>query len=231
MKIFLDIGAHTGETLRVVTDPRWRFDRIYSFEPAPACWPSIRAVATPTVEVCEYGLWEKDAVLALHNAGTIGASTSADKEGEGETVDCRFRDAAAWFRDNLNPKDEIFAKINVEGAEAELVERLSDAGVLGYIDQLLIHFDVRKVPSKRHLEQQIRGQLHAAGVEYLSADQIQFGGVYRGTCNWLQWCHAARRGRTARYVWLPRLQHPLRKRLYPLKRALRPGLPSREAVH
>ena len=45
MKVFLDVGAHLGETLEVVQDRRWGFERIVSFEPAPGCWPHVEAVA------------------------------------------------------------------------------------------------------------------------------------------------------------------------------------------
>src|SRR5690606_36029501 len=33
--VFLDIGAHWGETLEEVLSPVWRFDVVYAFEPDP----------------------------------------------------------------------------------------------------------------------------------------------------------------------------------------------------
>ena len=33
MKIFLDIGSHYGETLSVIQQSKYGFDRIYCFEP------------------------------------------------------------------------------------------------------------------------------------------------------------------------------------------------------
>lgn len=219
-RIFLDIGAHTGETLQVVQEQRWGFDRIHSFEPAPACWPALVEAAGPLVEVHEFGLWDRDAVVPLFNAGSIGASVSGDKERVGERVSCEFRDAANWFDQNITEHDVVFAKVNVEGAEAELIRRLDEAGVLGLIDHLLIHFDVRKVPSKEHLEGELRDRLERAGVEFFSADEIQFGGVYRGTRNWLRWCQSTSSVRDLRYRRLAQLEHVVRVRLYPLKEAV-----------
>lgn len=220
MRIFLDIGAHTGETLKVVTDPRWGFEKIFSFEPAPACWPALEELSTPVVELCRFGLWDKDASLPLHNAGAVGASMSADKEREGEAVDCEFRDAAAWLREHVREEDDVYAKINVEGAEAELVARLHETGTLSLIDHLLIHFDVRKVPSKRHLEAEIRQQLTEAGIDYTPADEIQFNGAIRGTIKWLQWVDGDPRTRDLRYKHLWRAEAWGRRKLFPLKRAI-----------
>lgn len=66
-RTFLDIGAHTGETLEVVRERRWAFDRIVCFEPAPRCWPALEAVAAadPRVEVCKFGLLDRDQRLLL----------------------------------------------------------------------------------------------------------------------------------------------------------------------
>jgi FkbM family methyltransferase len=223
MRVFLDVGAHNGETLAVVRDPRWRFDRIFCFEPAPQCWPALEALADERVCLCRFGLSSQDETLYLRDAGSVGASTAekAQRSDAGELA-CEFRDAAAWFKDNLQDTDEIFAKINVEGAEAEILPRLATTGALSFIDHLLIHFDVRKVPSLRHVEPELHGLLADAKVEYFSADQIAFGGVYRGTRNWLSWCADDSWARDWRYRRFRKLEHRIRLRLYPLKRI---GLP------
>lgn len=216
----MDIGAHTGETLRVVSDARWGFDRIICFEPAPDCWSTIRGLADDRVELYEFGLWKEDGTILLHNPGAVGASMSADKDSSTQAVPCEFRDGARWFAENLSAEDQIFAKINVEGAEADIIGRLAATGQLSKIAHLLIHFDVRKVPSLRGREAELRRQLVASDVEFLSADEIQFGGVYRGTRNWLAWCHARPRTRDLRYKKLSRIIFRLRHLAYPLKQRI-----------
>lgn len=220
MKIFLDIGAHTGETLQVVSQAKWGFERIVCFEPASSCWPKLHQLADGRTEICEYGLWCEDAIIELNNAGEIGASVSPDKDVSTSAEHCNFRDAADWFSENISIDDIVFVKVNVEGAEVELIDRLAAQGQLNKIDQLLIHFDVRKVPSKAHQEFPTRAHLHAAGVSFKPADEIQFGGVYRGTANWLNWCHSTSRLKDVRYVQLPAVILPIRKLLHPIKRRL-----------
>lgn len=80
MKLFLDIGAHDGETLSIAQQQKWGFDRIVRFEPAPACWPKVEAFADPRVELCRFGLWDKADQVVLNNPGKIGASMWASKD-------------------------------------------------------------------------------------------------------------------------------------------------------
>ena len=159
-RTFLDIGAHFGETLSVVRAKRWHFDRIVCFEPAPVCWPSIEPLADERVTICRFGLWKEPATITLHNPGSVGASLAPDAQVVTQTVDCRFEDAAAWFAEHLSDEETVFVKINVEGAEADIVDRLAAADQSGRIDHLLIHFDVAShqvwPTARRHCEASLR---------------------------------------------------------------------------
>jgi FkbM family methyltransferase len=217
VKVFLDIGAHIGETLSVVRQPRWGFDRIVCFEPAPVCWPQIEALADERVELCRFGLWSEDKTITLHNPGYVGASIAADSSAVTDTMECEFRDAAAWFAQNLAEGDLVYAKINIEGAEADLIDRLFQSGELSKIDHLLVHFDVRKAPSLAHREPGIHAALLASGVDFQPAEKIQFGGVIRGTRNWLRWVEGNPWTRDLRFKVLRRCGHAVRRRLYPTK--------------
>lgn len=221
MKVFLDVGAHVGETLYVARETRWGFDRIVCFEPAPSCWPRLEALADKRVELCRFGLWKTDDTIVLNNPGQVGASISADKDQVLETVACEFRDAARWFEEHVSRADEVFAKINIEGAEADVIDRLASGFQLDKIDHLLLHFDVRKIPSLRDREPAMRLHLAEANVEYLAAEEIQFGaGAIRGTRNWLRWCHGNPRTRDLRFKTLSHIEFLGRRVLYPLKDAV-----------
>ena len=218
MKVFLDIGAHTGETLSTVLEGEWAFDRVVCFEPAPSCWPTILERSDRRVELCRFGLWSADQQLTLNNPGQIGASMSVDKDAVFTSEVCQFRDAGAWFEENLDDSDEVYAKINVEGAEVEIIARLAATNQLQKVDHLLVHFDVRKIPDLRGTESVALEALDSSGIEFLGAEDILYGGVYRGTRNWLRWCAGDRRTRDFRYRALARIESALRRKLYPLKR-------------
>lgn len=213
----LDVGAHVGETLSVAMEPRWGFDRIYSFEPAPQCWPVLEEMADDRVEVLHFGLWNCDTTLVLHDPGMVGASLFESKRRSGTTADVELRDAAMWFRQHLTASDEVVMKINCEGAECDLLDHLLASGELSKADEVVVHFDVRKVPGQAHREIETRRRLDAAGIPYRDADDIFFGrNVQEKTRNWLNWYQAA----GPRRLWYSRLKRAefgLRRRLWTLR--------------
>jgi hypothetical protein len=113
-KVFLDVGGHVGETLTVAMEPRWGFDRIWTFEPASACRERLRALADERVTVVPAGLWSSDTTMEPHDPGTLHASIDAAASRHGQTEECRFIDAAAWMAEHVDDGDRVWMKVNVE---------------------------------------------------------------------------------------------------------------------
>lgn len=218
MLVFLDIGGHAGETLQIALAPRWGLQRIHVFEPASSCWPLLDGLADHRTTVHRFGLWNSDTTLELHNPGAIGASVMSDKDPTITTEVCTFRDVAGWFTTHLAADDVVIAKINIEGAEVEVIDRLAASGHLSRIQSLFIHFDARKSPSRAHLVGQVRAQLDAHGVRYFDAGAM--GPLRRATVNWLAWSVSESPLRGVRLA-IRTAEARLRKRLYPLKKRLR----------
>ena len=217
VRVFLDVGGHLGETLAEVVDPKWRFDRIVVFEPASACWPALEALGDDRVELCRFGLWREDAAMVLHDPGAIGASVAPEKAITHLSEDCQFVDAAKWFEANVSQDDTVFCKLNCEGAECDVLDRLLDTGQHSKIDHLLVHFDVQKVPSLAHRAAPTARRLDVSGVSWLEARKIMFGRSHaKKTANWLAWCEAGPVERL-RYSLAARAIFRARQRLYPLK--------------
>lgn len=217
MRVFLDVGGHLGETLAEVVRSRWAFDRIVVFEPASSCWPALEALADDRVQVNRFGLWHQDATMDLHDPGSIGASIASEKALTRETETCRFVDAAAWFQEHVDGDDTVFCKLNCEGAECDVIERLAGGGQLAKIDHLLVHFDVEKVPSLAHRAGPASRVLDRSGVSWCEARHIMFGRSHaKKTANWLAWCEAGPVARL-RYSVSNRFTFRARQRLYPLK--------------
>lgn len=216
-KVMIDVGAHLGETLSVAMDPRWSFDRIYCFEPAPQCWPALHELADARVEVLPFGLWSEDASLTLYDPGSIGASVHRSKPSHGDEVEINVVDAAGWFAQNVSADDEVVMKLNCEGAECEVLDRLLDTGELSKVDELVVHFDVRKVPGQEHREAATRRRLDHAGVNYQPAEALFFGrNTQEKTRNWLSWYHASGVAKL-RYSVLRRVEFALRRQVYGLR--------------
>jgi FkbM family methyltransferase len=224
VKIFLDVGAHEGETLHAVRDPKYDFDRIYCFEPASVCWPALEAVRDPRVAVCRFGLWNRTSSHALYDVGTLGASLYADKFPEARPEEtAQFVRATAWLSDHVGDEDEVYLKLNCEGAECDIVDDLLVSGRFARIRSAMIDPDIRKIPTLAHRERELRERLAAAGLtNYFMEEDVMVGPTHRARIqNWLRLAGAEDRSWPARLRQLAFLvTEAARGRRSPLRDAL-----------
>jgi FkbM family methyltransferase len=182
MKLLLDVGAHTGQTVRAALDPRYGFDRIVAFEPAPPCWSEIEAIDDARVDLCRFGLWKETCRVELHNAGSQAASIFDDFErvdAVSSSTTIELVRAQDWVRGNVGRDDLVFMKLNCEGSECDVVEDLLDGGELQKIYNAMITFDVRKSPSLRGRELPLRKRLRRAGyVNVAFAEDVMRGATH-----------------------------------------------------
>ena len=161
MKVFLDVGAHRGQTLAAVLEKD--FDRIVCFEPVAQHWPVLQALADRRTRVEPFGLWNRTAAVELFDPGTKGAGFWVkDKRRTDVPVTrelCEFRRATDWFRDNLAASDRVYLKLNCEGAECDILDDLLDSGEFEKVAFLMVDFDVRKISALAHRQDEIMARL------------------------------------------------------------------------
>lgn len=201
MKVFLDVGANDGGTLYAVRDPKYGFDRIYCFEPASSCWPALEAIRDDRVEVCKFGLWNTTCEQTLYAPGSGGASLFEEKFRDEPSMEvCSFVRASDWFRDNLQAEDEIFLKLNCEGAECDIAEDLLESMDLARVRSVMIDPDVRKIPSLAHREGELRERLAVAGLtNCCMQEEVMVGATHHARIqNWLRVAGAEERATRTR---------------------------------
>lgn len=144
-RIFLDVGANTGQSLAVAL--RYDFDRIYCFEPAPQCWPHLQKLADNRVTVAGFGLSNRNHTAPLYEPGRKGASMWA-KDYARSTVsgDCLFYRASEWFETYVQPTDRVWLKLNCEGAECDILEDLFASGEWSKVEHALVSWHGHKIP-------------------------------------------------------------------------------------
>ena len=160
MKIFLDIGAHKGQTTKIAMEHKYKFDKIYSFEPFPECAAEIEKLSDSRVTVCNFGFWDKNCTKQLYSPGSKGASLFKDKMGENvESEKIELKKISEWFANNINKEDKVYLKINCEGSEVVILNDLVESGEYKKVDVLMVDFDVRKIPSQKHLMPRMKEKL------------------------------------------------------------------------
>jgi len=170
MRIFIDVGAHEGQTIETVLAPEFKIDLVYAFEPSPTCYGILlkNFSGNSKVIILNFGLWKETQELLLHNESTQGASIYSDYQttwkGHGKETLCSFVKASEWFRNNLGG-GEIFLKLNCEGCECEIINDLIDSGEFNKLKAVLVDYDVRKSSSLRCQEAELKKRIACLNID------------------------------------------------------------------
>lgn len=182
--VFLDIGAHWGETLEEVLSPVWRFDTVFAFEPDPEAVGILREkfaadLASGKLRIIDAALSNRDGQADLFGGNEGGgASLYAEKTNidPGQHALVKLIASSAFFREQFNGGDLILAKLNCEGGEVDILGDLSQSGEIQKIARLVVDFDIRKVRGKRGLARATIERMRAAGFDrFLLTEDVMVG--------------------------------------------------------
>jgi FkbM family methyltransferase len=131
----LDLGGYEGQWASDVY-ARYRC-RIAIFEPVARFARDIdarfRKNSDITVFPCGLGATSRTETIYLH-----GASSSTHKK-QAQSEQIEIVDVQQWFEDH-NIEAVQLMKVNIEGGEYELLERLVATGLIGRIDDIQVQF-------------------------------------------------------------------------------------------
>ena len=177
MRIFLDVGAHDGETLDVALDPKWGFDRIDSFEPASTRLETLRKFRHKRLAIHDFGLSSQTKNTTLYGAGLLGGSIYSEKnyldaKATSYVEDIKLQSASEWLIKNTSASDEIFLKLNCEGSEADILENLIVGKLIFRVKSIYVDFDIRKVPGQAHRQKEIEDKLRSLQIDFQTPDTL-----------------------------------------------------------
>ena len=211
MKIFLDVGTNQGQTIDAILEPRYGlkrifckygFHKIYGFEPVAALHQDLaKKYQDPRISFFAFGLWKEACEMPIYSPGSQSGSIFADKKNvdPAHSTICEFVRASDWFRDHLAETDEVYVKLNCEGSEVDIIEDLLDSNEYRKITSLGVAFDVRKIPSQRDRELEIKLRLQEEGyTNYVNLDLIPVSSGRELMQTWLSMAGAEQRHLTNR---------------------------------
>ncbi len=160
-RIFLDIGAWKGDTARAAISSGHAFDKIYCFEPLLDCCQKIKDENYKNVEICEFGLSNETGDKIIYRpSSSKGSSVYSDKFPQEPTgVNVKMVKASDWFKENIAHGDHVVLKLNCEGSECDILDDLIASKEFDKVSAIMVDFDVRKIPSQMHREEETRKML------------------------------------------------------------------------
>jgi len=196
MKIFIDVGGHYGQTLETVIDPIYNFDIIYCFEPTKICFTKIELIKDERIRAYNCGLLDENKELYINYPGSEAASIFNDHvaydnvlytENFEKKELCSFISAADFFRKHIDSEDHVVMKLNCEGSEYAILDSLIRNNEYHKLNNLLIDFDIDKIPSMFHLKSKILSLIEKQKSIHHFPQDTQYGGGshFGGIKRWL----------------------------------------------
>jgi FkbM family methyltransferase len=166
--IFVDVGAHEGQTIDEVRRSRYPFDVIHAIEPMPVQAAILRQRYSfdPRIVVHEFALSHTSGSTTMYGVNDrLEASLYPDKDDVDASVKTYVRAvrASAFFRAICRGS---VVSMNCEGGEVPILEDLLRSGQIERIGSLMIDFDARKVPAISDAPQSIVARLSLTGVNF-----------------------------------------------------------------
>jgi len=142
-KIFIDGGANIGQSTRSFLKqwPESETFEIYMFEPKPTRRLKKTNEAFKNVELLPAAVWIYDGEIDFFEKATgsqgntlIHEKTIREPTRKYKKFTVKAISLSNWIKTNFSREDYIILKLDVEGAEYEIIEDLYQTGVLEYID-------------------------------------------------------------------------------------------------
>jgi|JI9StandDraft_2_1071091.scaffolds.fasta_scaffold91115_3 FkbM family methyltransferase len=190
MSVFLDVGAHDGQTLEEVIKPQYGFGSVYAFEPMLLQYNHLQDQYgyIENVRILPFGLWNQKGKYSVYGDNShLEASMFQEKIDVDENIEstCMFlkaSDVVSKF------SEQVVMKLNVEGAEVTILRDLIETGAIFNCRSIMVDFDCVKIPGQEHLKQQTIDQMNSVGFDrYCLAEDVMVGDTHgKRIAHWLR---------------------------------------------
>ena len=161
-KFFIDGGSHDGCSVRQFIKDFKKY-KIYSFEVNPKFFSYYNDLPTDLVKKA---IWTEDCMMNFSVQKSIVAAGSSlvgkSNMGSIKIIQVEAIDFSKWIKDKFTKEDYIILKLDIEGAEYDVLEKMFEDETIYYIDKLFIEWHnhkLRKPNEERHnkLKERLEG--------------------------------------------------------------------------
>lgn len=166
-KIFINCGCHEGKSFRrfIKKNSDWQEYDIYAFEPNPKLSPKLP-------NGCLFyrkAIWTENEDIKLfinpNRPGSVSSSVLKNKWSGGLTDKDFFIvqaiDFSSWIDTEFNDDDYIVVKMDIEGAEYQVLEKIIKTGVIKKINALYVEFHYKVAAIDEMYHNTLVGELNA----------------------------------------------------------------------
>lgn len=173
-KYFIDCGAHCGESI-LAAKQRFGSDIItISFEPIPGLAKQLQEIHkdNPTINIQNSAVWVNDKIKKFHLSEeyTDGSSLldSLNNLRTEHSIDIPCFDFSTWLSETFSKDDYLILKLDIEGAEYEVLNRMIEEGTIHLINEFWGEWHDMKISDIKTLE------MSKKVYKYLEDNNIEF---------------------------------------------------------
>lgn len=147
MKVFIDTGAHRGVVSQKFHKKHPNY-KIYAFEPNPFADTKLPLGATLIKKAVWVENLTKDFYLYEDTASegcTLMYNKVAPTINRTNPIQVECIDFSRWILDTFSKEDKIVLKMDIEGAEYEVLNKMIDDKSIEYINKLYPEFHANKL--------------------------------------------------------------------------------------
>jgi FkbM family methyltransferase len=148
--IYIDCGAHLGKVSLEFYKKHSDY-QFYLFEVNPELLPNLRNICKNNNKfiLIEKAVWTENIQMPFYFGNNPkGSSLFKEKinlNTEREPVIVQCIDLSSWIKNNFSAEDNIFLKMDVEGSEYHILEKMLKENTIDYINKLKIEFHLGKI--------------------------------------------------------------------------------------
>jgi len=158
-KVFIDCGVWTGDSIRAFQEFDNSFE-IYGFECEPRLQKELEKLSNEMkFYFVNKATWINNENIKLYpgvNDLTQSSSLLSEKKkyiNKKNFIEVEAIDFSEWILNNFKKEDYIICKMNIEGAEYDILEKMLKDESIDYINKLYISWHWKKLnnfPKERH---------------------------------------------------------------------------------
>jgi len=166
--IVIDCGAYVGNSIKTLKE-KYSGSEFYAFEPIEKYYTEIEN-NFPAVTLIRKAVWirneERDFFLGRGQGSSLYSSKRTDGINEANFITVECIDFSAWLKENFDKSQYIVLKLDIEGAEYKVLDRMFKDGTISYIDVLYCEFHQRKIDSiSENFHSRIISKLDSINIE------------------------------------------------------------------
>lgn len=156
-KIFLDCGANRGQSIIGAKKQFGSDIEVYSFEAVTILFNKLidKWKDDPNVHLYNLAVWDKKDKVKIYISTEYSDASTLYLDKRDRKIDKDIYnevdsiDLSEFIKNNFTPEDYIILKLDIEGAEYDVLYHLAQTGVMSYLNEVWGEWHLDKFPIER----------------------------------------------------------------------------------